>query len=321
MAERPFDNLDLSEHDRNMIGSQLEQELTTESNPEFTIALAIKGTPEYEDAIPLDLEGNETPEQIQALIQDELPTYFWWKDQEWKEKDIPLETVEFSFVSGKKIELFNWFRPLSEEELEEIRQAVEIITTADNGKAAKTLRYILVDDRVRKPLATGDPQNGYGKIAANLDGSNGISLNPPAFSGRHRAADMSNLKGTVLHEGSHHIATFGSSFLIEWEQRFGWYEDEPQAVEARSARCVSEYAKTKSDEDVCDSVVARIGNNPDLDPEKARMIDELILSSRIEDAIVSVKKTSEDVALPDLPSPIYYKARGFKISIGSGGEK
>lgn len=271
--------------------------------------------------IELHLKGSETPEEIKDLLRQELEGRFWWLRQYWKEKGQPTEAVEIICSTGAKVEMLNWHRPLTDQELIELRDVINLFATAYNGQA-KSISYILIDNLPsHKTLSTGDPQNGNGTInGIRRDSYDGIQLYPAAFEGTHRAAsDMSNFKGTVIHEGMHHIAKWHDPFLEDWAVKFGWLEDSEEAVAARNARCITEYAKDKVDEDICDSMVAKLGNNSALDSEKAQYLQERIIDQQLDNKLVSINRIPGSQAQqPRLPKQIYFKkVRAVTVKIAN----
>ncbi|MEI6478159.1 MAG: hypothetical protein WCO52_04190 [bacterium] len=293
----------------------LQENTKDESTHDFAIAKAEKGTPEYADAIPLNLEGNESDEEIKRLITSELPNYFWWHKPKWKEKGAPLEMVRLRLASGGEIELYNWLRPLSEQELGELKEVVDTYAAIGEGKATQTLGYILINDQESEGrLKTGEPMNGNGSLGVE-GGRNGIELYPPAFEGGHRAALVSNFKGTLIHEGAHHLAS--QDVINEWTDTFEWDGPDPANLQVQEPdRCVTDYARTSPAEDICDSMAARLGGNPNLDTERGRFLDEKLLERRVANRMADTELAlGEDVKLPRLPETIYYR-NSPRITVG-----
>lgn len=276
---------------------------------DFDIAEAKNDTPESDIAIPIDLNGDETELQIKQLIKEKLHEHFWWCSLKWQEKGHPLELMRLNLASGRTIELYNWFRPLSEQEIQDLSEAVNLFASIAEGKAIKSLGYILINNE--QPvwtLETGDAVNGYGRITGRRDRYDGIQLFPNAFSGTHRAAKMSNFKGTVIHELTHHIAAIGGDLYNEWIDSFEWEAKDQASIDQRNNRCITDYAKTRPDEDFCDSMVAKVGSNPVLDSEKDKFLTERLFRQTVtnsEESLESIQ--SADPQLPELPKTLYYR--------------
>src|SRR3989344_3191269 len=91
----------------------------------------------------------ETPD-----LEQSMPYFFWWTQPERKEKGNPLEIIKLGFASGRSVEVYNWLRPLSQEEQEQIKGVMQQFATISHGKALESTRYILIRDKVYNPEAT-----------------------------------------------------------------------------------------------------------------------------------------------------------------------
>lgn len=285
---------------------------------DFDVIPAEEDSAEYSSAVEIQLTDDESPDQIKMLVKQELWKYFWWMNPHWKEKGRPTESVELILRSGRKVELINWSRPLNEKEVSEVKEVIDLFSEIYEGKALESLGYILLDGKPSSEiLKTGDLRNGYGELTSQRDTNDGIRLYPNALEGQHRAAEgISNLKGTLIHEATHHIARWNTPLLDDWMERFGWSNEDDTTVQERNSRCITDYATWKADEDVCESIVAKVGNNPALDHEKSMFIQERILEVKTNDGVDVLNIVDgKSVRAPRLPQNIYYK-KAPTITIG-----
>ncbi len=233
----------------------------------------------------------KTDDEIVEAIRNEHQEKSWFTSQEWREKGLPEEQIEF-IVDNQPLTIYNYNKeqPFTEEHLQAMQRVLQKLGS-HFPQVLNQLRWILIDN-TEKLSGYGDPAkypiNGTAirrwqtfKLYAR-----GMDLAP------HRVTAATNFEGTVVHESAHLIQ---DEFKQEWDENYQWAEcgdyspigkqwgkggDDweikptpdgqeqaffntktgemaPQGIfPLQPEECVTFYAKINSNEDKCESVVA-----------------------------------------------------------------
>jgi hypothetical protein len=163
-----------------------------------------------------------------------------------------------------------------------------------------------------------------------------FKLYPAAFReiNFHDIKGVKNLEGTLIHELTHALT---GTILNQWRKQFGWYDDwedgrqfpggwkSHDKLTEGEENCISEYAKSKPDEDICDSMVGALLGLQQLDPQRLVFLNRTLLKDRDRADIgrteVEVKRYSgNEIVLPRLDSPVLFTRAG-RIEIKLGPDK
>lgn len=193
----------------------------------------------------------------------------WREADYWKRKEITYQAVYESDDWSVEVVGFNGMKLTLEQE----REIAEFFRDTPEGFAKNNpyVKAILLDDQ----LMPGEPEEaGHGAYFGNL-----IRLTPkPLKGGEYRVGSVSILKGTLAHEFTEALIyrSEGKKFIEMWANLFGFEKDEEgKFTVCRSPeRCVTEYACSAADEDICDSMVALLYNPERLDKTKAGALRE-----------------------------------------------
>lgn len=266
-----------------------------------------------------------TNEEIIAMVQEKKEAEQWYTQEYWRLKGKPQEQIEF-LIQDQRITIYNFNseRPLTDEHLERAQSVFQEMASRF-PEAMKQIRWILVDDEQLSSVfddAEKYPANGMAHKDWNAFQfyPRGTELFP------YRLPVTSNFEGVFSHELTHLIE---DEFLSEWSENFQWascsdYEDHWEIrpspdgkTEAwfhkktnemalhgkfplQPEQCVTDYARQKMNEDICESVVAYI-YAPDflkaIAPEKYAILSKH--DKRLEKPEIATKRMSEDaIALP-----------------------
>lgn len=278
-----------------------------------------EGDPDFDSAVDVIADDKEAESRIREKITSEN----WWLQPEWQEKGDPTEQIDIT-IGDHKISLYNFGESLEVQHLEELKHALENISKISNGKLLKRVKYILINN-----VSKFNPQSeenfrgqGAGEMQAIEIFPEGRELMPYG-----RIEGVSNFEGILIHEFSHSIRKMDMDFINAWQKKFWKYvEDIDKRRKMKDVKyafqydpidpkkCVSKYAETTPDEDICESIVAAILNPDALDPEKLEIIRKKLLG--VEKDIPQVqlaRKFEQDIGLPKLQNEIKYKSNPSDI--------
>ncbi len=239
------------------------------------------------------------PEEVAAapVLEASKP---WYEQSYWKAKGEPQERVVLNFADSKTT-VVNFNKDIQFEKYRErATQAMKDFGAKFPNALAK-LKWILIRDFQGEPIYEGFQVNGI-TLQRTAEGT--MVLEPRAFGDiPHRIARVQNFEGTLAHELGHQVDT---EFFDEWRkfwpdvfnEQDNWILDKRKGVPftelnppthkvtgqvattesqylADPQQCVTEYAKTKPVEDICESLVAYM-YDPELfeakSPEKFELI-------------------------------------------------
>jgi len=229
-----------------------------ESVLDLNLEEVFEGDDKYNEAEIIFANEKRSKTEVEDNLRVRLAADHWWLQDYWHNKNIKeqviinLGDIEFS--------IYNFGEQLSSEQIEQIKSIFLLFSSFKNSKMFEKVKAVLIDDVQLINQNTGEAANGYGA------GDKAIKLYPNAFKLiEHRVSGVSNLEGTVIHELSHSI---GSEFEKEWSERFGWKQRKnaeklPNGLYSTEYnndldKCVTEYAKINSKEDICESMVAAL---------------------------------------------------------------
>ena len=271
--------------------------------------------PEFDNAIPVTVYSGDSQEKIEENLIEILKKERWFLKEYWRNKKTQ-EVIEIH-CGEKSIEIFNFGKELEDWQVEEITNAIRNYNTTKDYNVFGKVHYILVDNEQPINPRTNQPMNGYGELGIG----EAIILYPSALEQKdHRVPKVSNLEGTVIHELSHTIAV--DTLIDDWRKIFGWTKlEKPEKLaggfyqtekSSNLERCITDYAQTAADEDICESMVGALKNPDALDKEKIEYIrTKLLLSPNKNESdetdISIVKKKGEETKFPEIEQPIRYK--------------
>lgn len=278
-------------------------EEVTENDPGFADAISVSAYPE------------DSSEKVEEELQGMLENKHWFLKEYWQKKK-PQEVIEIH-CGEKSMEIFNFGKDLLDWQIEEITNAIKVYNIKMNDIVFGKVRQILINDDQWVNLRTGKPMNGIGERGTG----EAIVLFPSALEQKdHRVPNVSNLEGTVIHELSHTIAD--GALTDEWRKIFGWTKlEKPEKLvggyyqfekSADTKRCITDYAETAADEDICESMVGALLNPNALDKEKLEYIRGKILlqqenSDKEKPFISVIKKKESEMTFPKIQEPVKYK--------------
>lgn len=244
-------------------------------NHEILVTRAVEG--DRENVMDLILDDDAGQEEIIRDARRGVEKDRWWLWEYWENKGLPKEQIELT--DGKhNISLYNFQEtPIGNDQLEQIQRILQFFSRIKGGIAFDRVEYILLDDVQGMNDKSGEPTNGYGP--AN---SKAVTLYPNALKPiPNRVTDkVTNLEGTLTHEMTHGIPgmMFGEEmFFNMWTKTTGWKIGDERRVlpggaiaiwETDYSRCVTEYAASDPDEDICESMVAYLFDPEKLDPTR-----------------------------------------------------
>lgn len=262
---------------------------------------------EDQTAITLYRDRADSLENIFNDAKEQITATRWWTWEYWEEKGLPKEQIEFS-DGEHDVTIFNYRNePLAVTQVDQIREVLKIFSRINSGQAFKGVRYILIDDEQPMNSKTGQMARGKGLPAAKAVVLYPRALAPVPYQVTDKAT---NLEGTLAHEMTHPLV---HDVLNEWEKIGKWqYLEERRplpggfttsTITTEPERCVSDYATSDSDEDMCESMVAALFEQEKLDPEKLTFLQRKFpLVPAVESAGKIDKIDAVDIALPITPS-------------------
>jgi hypothetical protein len=256
----------------------------------------------------------DNPEDIKKSIDIALQQRYWWLCKGWQKQGKPKEQFEYG-----NIKIFNFFRPLTEQEKVEIESGLKFVSKI-KSEVLHTIDYVLISGEDGANLQSGKKFLGFSRDEQRM-----IRLHPETFSQERerRIPEISNLELVVTHEPIHHVINKNKDILKDWYGRFGWMvnEDPNQFmgdgvtrktyVTKYPERCVTDYAQVDADEDMCESFSALYAGIDRLDSEKAKFLQRNLFEDR------EHKNTLKTVpvSLPQVSKLKYFIKKPIKIGI------
>ena len=265
-----------------------------------------------EGVLELYLDEDASQDKIIEYARRETAIGRWWLWEYWEQKGLPKEQVELT-DGEHTINLYNYREePVPEQQLEQIKRILQIFSGIRGGIAFNAVKYILLDDVQGMNDKSGDLTNGYGPV-----NSYAVTLYPNALRAiPNRVTDkVTNLEGTITHELTHGIPEMildGEMFLNNWVKVTGWEIAEERRKlpggatsiwETDSSRCVTDYATSDPDEDICESMVAYLFDPEKLDPEKLRLLQTALPFDLSKESHWSSKHI-KDIQIPETPQEL-----------------
>ncbi len=261
-------------------------------------------------------EDEPTVEKIKSQAKNLLTYQSWWLT-DWVETLGDLkEKWELIIGENQTINIYNFFRPLSESETDQIKKVFHIAQTYLADYIDK------IEDIVISPVQlnndkSGQPMNGNW---LHTDPHRAMALYPAIFEQKPwRVSEAtSSFSGILMHELGHTLATGTRN---EWAKEFNWrgvsieegerkihpgggiiYEicEEPE-------RCVTDYAKSDAYEDLAESFSAYVFDPDILDPRRLEFFKRKLPQNKGNEKSVEIQLSSQDEAkLPKLPDRTTY---------------
>ncbi|MBP6888427.1 MAG: hypothetical protein KBC21_01870 [Candidatus Pacebacteria bacterium] len=287
----------------------IEQISPQEVKPQVLFQEAKEDDPEYEMALPISVTQDESKEDIEKGILERLSREHWYLQEYWRNKVIQEQIV--LEVGEVVLEIFNFQNEQLEDwQLEQIRRVVTDYSQLRNSPVFSLVKSIVIDNEQPINPHSGKELNGWG-------GSDGaVKLYPAALKPiSHRVTGVSNLEGTLIHEFAHSL---GVEFENMWRKEFGWEQmEKPEQLmngtwrleqNIEPERCITEYARINTAEDICESMVGALRNPGALDPARYRKIHEELLPDKLGDVPNRItKKLQGTFQLPKIKEPFKYK--------------
>ncbi len=279
-----------------------------------------KGEPGFDSALEINIpEDSDT--NIESEAKKKLKNENWWLQEEWQEKGSPKEQVEID-IGGHKITLYNFGEPLEQQHFQELESALRDLSQAVDGRLLSEIKYILMDNVSKQNPQSGENFRGY-----NLPRISSIRINPEGrqIAPYGRIKGVSNFDAVLIHEFSHNIRKINLDFINKWIKKFwvleqdfekkrkmpGGGEDCLDYDPIDPKRCVSEYARSSPDEDLCESMVAALRNPQALDLWKLKLIKKELLGKNKADEVKFERR--DKIELPKIKSPVKYKVDRFQF--------
>jgi hypothetical protein len=292
-----------------------EQNLRYQTIDDVKIKRVSEDDPDFDSAIDIFADDDN---EAELEIKKKLIAENWWLQPEWQEKGEPQEQIDVT-IGDYKISVYNFGELLAEQHLEELKSAIENISKVAEGKLLKQVKYILISN-----VSKFNPQSeenfrgqGAGEMQAIEIFPEGRELVPYG-----RIEGVSNFESILIHEFSHSMRKVDMDFINAWQKKFWKYiKDVDKRRKMNGVRyafqqdpvdpqkCVSKYAQTTSDEDICESMVAALINPEVLDNEKLELTSKKLLSVKKNVLQIQLaKKSGQEVKLPEIDGQIKYKA-------------
>ncbi|KKP43733.1 MAG: hypothetical protein UR31_C0001G0057 [Parcubacteria group bacterium GW2011_GWA2_33_14] len=295
-------------------------------NPEYQSAKDIgltevfKGEPGYGDAFEAVIFSSKTLQiDIEKFVREKLIQQNWWLQKYWQEKGLPKEQIDIK-IGEHEISLYNFNEQLQRQHLEELKRAVELLSTVE-GEPLRRVKYILIDDK--KPINKNTGEEMRGHVQYNDDVvriyPKGTDLNNdyrseeknPNFQG------VSNFLGTLIHEFFHKVEGAVDLVIANWSKKFGWrFTDVSRNLDGGDSTlyettmpeiCVSKYAREVDPrEDLCESAVVALTNPEKLYSRKLDFINNLRKGKDMPPVTMG-RKGGSDVKIPRIVLPVKYK--------------
>jgi hypothetical protein len=273
---------------------------------------------------------SKNPESVREELAEKLAERHWWLNRYWKEKaELPHQQIRIS-INGSYIDIYNWDRKLTIEQINLIASILEKFASIGYGKALQGLRYILIDNKRSINPQSNEEYYGYGKATGDYICLYPRALDPGTYRGggiNDRLRGVSNLEGALIHELSHGIAD--DVIQNEWMNKFSWRMldksikiggfNKNYQYSGDEERLVSSYASTQPSDDICEAMVAALMNPQGLDMERLEYLQQHFLRQQPagSDKLKSKYKVSEgeEVTLPKIISPVKYSISTSQIRI------
>lgn len=221
---------------------------------------------------------------IQSQLREKIKGRYWWLNDYWRAKGNPVEQIRCT-AGTKVIDIFNFLRPLSSDELSSIQRALELVGNISDGELLKDLDFILINDEQPENPKSGEPTYAENFISS----SRSIRIDPRTLSERDiaRIPGARALEAIIIHECGHSISV---GVQNKWNRGMGWKLDLDHTVPLRSGSetiwrndyletMVNDYARQDGKEDFCESFAAALLTPEILDPKRFFFIQENFLSS------------------------------------------
>ncbi len=281
------------------------------------IQLLKAGEDDQEGVINLWLEEGADPERISAESLRRIQENRWWLWEYWEAKGLPNEQVELD-DGEHQVTLYNYGEPIEQTHLDQIKRILGIFSGIGDGLVFKEFKYILIDPVQGMNDKSGEPTNGYGPI-----NSLAVTLYPNAFRPiPNRVTDkITNLEGILAHElthGIHNQLIDGEMVLNLWIKAVGWGITEDRRVlpggaisiwETDFSKCVTDYAKSDPDEDICESMVARLFEPEKLDKNRLVTLEAILPLDQSKQTSWSSQQAS-DIHLPETQKSFKVRFKG-----------
>lgn len=281
------------------------------------IQLFKAGEVNHEGVINLWMKEGADPEKISSESLRRIQENRWWLWEYWERKGLPKEQVELD-DGEHQITLYNYGEPIDRAHLDLINRILGIFSGIRGGLVFNDVRYILLDDVQGMNDKSGEPTNGYGPI-----NSLAVTLYPNAFRPiSNRVTDrITNLEGTLAHELTHGIPNQlidGEMVLNLWIKAVGWdMADERRVLPGGAisiwktdfSKCVTDYAKSDPDEDICESMVAALFDPEKLDPNRLTTLQRTLPLDPSKQTTWSSRQVRE-VCLPETPTDFKVRFKG-----------
>lgn len=278
--------------------------------------------------IDVALDPTEDKDLIFDHVKGNITRTRWWTWEYWQEKGLPKEQLELA--DGKhQITVYNFGESLAANHLTEISTVLGVFSGIRNGEVFNHVHSILIDNTQPMNDKSGESQNGHGP-----GDSGAIILYPNAFrniQGRVPSR-ASHLEATFAHELTHGLANIiveGEGPMIDrmvinqWKKVGNWVRAEGRVVlpggfvayevTQEPERCVTEYAKSDSEEDLCESMVAYLFGPENLDPQKLKYLQENFPVGPNKESKWDVSPA--DVKLPETPGEFKVRFIGRRVFI------
>ena len=227
----------------------------------------------------------------------------WWLSSEYA-GEMPIQKITFTTESGQALEMYNYLpRELTADEIGSMQKTIEKVYFGTEKNYLSNTKYIVLKDQIKaNPNDNTRLKTGDGRISENEGDVNGITLYTPAFdAGDYHGLNVPKVEAAAFHEFAHRI--------LDWE---GLINDWNK-VSKNSKEYVTDYAKTNTIEDFCDSYMAwRMGLK--LPEQKAAFMEEHFTASKGGNGS-TVSYKAETGAAPTTPQTPDAKAKssGTKI--------
>lgn len=271
----------------------------------------------------IDIFINEP--SVDSVIEESariLSQKYWWVGRNIEQEFGVLKEKWNLKVGDHKINIFNFWQPLENNQAEEIKNGITTMSSI-LPSSVFGLNDIVISEKQSPNLYIGEPANGDWLTPNDYST---FRLYPAAFETKQSRVtpNISNLQGTVVHELAHSVDT---NTVNDWRKLFGWRllfrskGDQPRILKGgweswevcvQTDRCVTEYAQSGAGEDISESFVAYAYNPQRLFSGKEMYLEIEFPKGKEYETSIDI---AQDLDIPILPKIIPYSLQPSRAFI------
>lgn len=274
--------------------------------------------------ISLGKNKDKTDADIMAELKESISGKYWWLNDYWRNKGEPLEQIRCA-IGSKIIDVFNFFRPLTREEIMSIQRSLELVANIGEGELLNNINFILINNEQPINPKSGEPT--YGQNASRSAGY--FRLDPRTLNEKDiaRMPGARCLEAIIVHECGHSAST---QLQNRWNETMGWYSNTVHRLPLKSGadtvwrndhpeNMINDYARQDGGEDFCESFAAALLTPEILDPKRFAFIQEHFLSKlksqKERTPVVAIRLTDKEMQAPSIQTVTYKRRSSSLISL------